>query len=72
MADIWTFGPPKDSNTQYGDGTIVPHRMWVVSLNGVAIGELELHCHKRHGPDGVVDVSYGLTAITYGPPPGGN
>ena len=71
MADVWSFGPPKDSSEQYGDGTIVPHRGWVVSLNGVAIGELELHCHKRRGPDGLLDVSYGLTAITYGPPPGG-
>ena len=71
LADLWQFGPPKDSQETYADGTIVPHRAWLVLLNGQPIGELELHCHRRRGPDGKLDVSYGLTAITYGPPPGG-
>ena len=71
MADTWEFGPSKDSTQAYGDGTVVPHRRFDVLLNGVPVGELELHCHRRHGPDGDADVSYGLTAIVYGPPRGG-
>jgi hypothetical protein len=72
MVDVWTFGPIRDSAEHYADGTTVPHRAWQVLLNGTAIGELELHCHRRRGPDGRIDVSYGLTAVTYGPPPGGS
>ena len=68
---IWSFDPVIDSSVSYADGTVLPHRSFVVRLDGKAIGELELHTHKRLGSDGKVDVSYGLTAIVYGPPPGG-
>ena len=71
MAEIWSFGPAKDSTETYADGTVVPHRAQLVLLNGRPIGEIEIHAHKRRGPDGLVDVSYGLTCICYGPPPGG-
>lgn len=69
--DVWTFGAPADSQTTYSDGTIVPSREWKVFLNGQRVGEVEVHLHKRRGPDGKVDVSFGITAIAYGPPPGG-
>ena len=71
MADMWRFGAAKDSAETYADGTTVPHRVQLVLLNEVVIGEIEIHCHRRRGTDGKVDVSYGLTCITYGPPPGG-
>lgn len=66
MADVWTFGEPEDDTETYSDGTVVPHRRQVVYRNGVAVGEIELHCHRRRGPDGVTDLSYGVTAIAYG------
>lgn len=69
--DVWTFGSPADSQTTYSDGTIVPSREWKIFLNGQRAGEVEVHLHKRRGPDGKVDVSFGITAIVYGPPPGG-
>jgi len=72
MADTWTFGKPTDDMQTYADGTAVPHRAQQVLLNGKPVGEIELHCHRRHGADGQVDVSYGLTCITYGPPGGGS
>lgn len=72
MANIWSFGQPKDSVETYANGDQVPHRGWQVFLNGVVIGELELHCHKRYGADGKLDVSYGVTAVVYSPPAGGN
>lgn len=68
MADIWTFGPAIDSTQTYADGTTVPHRVQLLRLNGVAVGEIEIHAHKRRGPDGITDISYGITAISYGPP----
>lgn len=71
MADVWSFGDPKDSLQTYADGCQVPHRGWTVTLNGVVVGELETHMHKRKGPDGKTDVSFGVTSIVYGPAPGG-
>lgn len=71
MNDVWTFGKPLDSTHNYADGTIVPHRDQVVYLNSVPIGELEIHMHKRRGDDGLLDVSFGITTIVYGPAPGG-
>ncbi len=71
MSDVWTFGAAKDSQTSYADGTKVPHRDQIVLLNGVPVGELEVHMHKRRGQDGVTDVSFGVTAIVFGPAPGG-
>ena len=71
MADEWSFGPPMDSTTNYTDGTIVPHRSQKVFFNGVSIGEVEVHMHKRKGRDGITDVSFGITTIVYGPAPGG-
>ena len=71
MSDVWEFAPPKDSATTYSDGTSVPHRAWQVLLNGVKVGEAEVHLHKRRGPDGKLDISFGFTAVVFGPPPGG-
>lgn len=72
MADEWTFGPTRDSETTYADGTVIPHRMWSLFLNnGVLVGEIGAHMHRRRGRDGRLDVSWGTTIITYGPPPGG-
>lgn len=72
MADMWTFGPPKDDSETYSDGTEVPHRYQAVFLNGVEVGYIEIHMHRRRGDDKVTDVSFGITACTYGPAPGGS
>lgn len=71
MTDIWSFGPPVDDTTTYTDGTVVPHRQQTVFYNGLAVGMIEIHMHKRKGPDDVTDVSFGITNIVYGPAPGG-
>lgn len=71
MADVWSFGPAKDNITTYSDGTTVPHRAQKVLLNDVVIGEIEIHTHKRKGPDGITDASFGITTVVYGPAPGG-
>ncbi len=71
MGDVWEFDPPVDSKTTYADGTVVPHRSWTVKLNGVVIGEIDIHTHKRLGPDGKTDVSYGATMVVFGPVAGG-
>lgn len=71
MPDVWKFGPPIDDTTDYSDGTIVPHRKQKVFLNEVVVGEIEIHMHKRKGPDGITDVSFGVTSVVYGPAPGG-
>ncbi len=71
MPDVWTFGPPRDDTNDYSDGTVTPHRSQKVLLNGVAVGEIEIHMHKRRGPDGVVDTSFGITNIVFGKPEGG-
>ena len=71
MADVWTFAPAEDSATTYADGTSVPHRGWRVLLNGQVVGEIDVHMHRRRGPDGKTDVSFGFTPVVYGPPPGG-
>lgn len=71
VSDVWTFGPAVDSVTTYADGTAVPHRDQLVYLNGVAVGQLEVHMHRRKGNDGITDVSYGVTAVVFGPAPGG-
>lgn len=70
--NVWSFGPPEDDTSTYSDGTVIPSRRQTVALNGVVIGELEIHTHKRKGRDGRVDFSAGITVITYGPVPGGN
>jgi len=72
MADVWEFREATDDTTLYSDGTSVPHRRQVVLLNGTPVGEIEIHMHKRAGRDKVTDVSFGITAIVYGPAPGGN
>lgn len=71
MNNTWSFGVAKDSLQTYADGTTVPHRAQTVLLNGKLIGEIELHCHRRLGLDGKVDVSFGITTIVFGPVPGG-
>ena len=71
MAYVWSFGPPQDDTTNYTDGTTIPHRMQKVYLNDVAVGEIEIHLHKRKGRDGITDVSFGITTIVYGPAHGG-
>ena len=67
MSDVWSFGTIQDSTETYSDGTVVPHRYQDVLLNGVKVGYVEIHMHKRKGPDGVVDASVGVTSVTYGP-----
>lgn len=69
MVDIWTFGPAKDSTETYSDGTSVPHRFQDVYLNGMKIGYVEIHMHKRRGTDATTDVSFGITNVVYGPVP---
>jgi hypothetical protein len=71
-ADVWTFGPHEDEATTYADGTTVPHRHQDVLLNGVKIGYVEIHMHKRRGRDRKTDVSFGITTCVYGPAPGGS
>ncbi len=70
--DVWTFGPPEDNSSDYTDGTVVPHRHQDVLLNGVKVGYVEVHMHKRRGRDGRTDVSFGTTTCVYGPAPGGS
>jgi hypothetical protein len=71
MKDIWAFGPPEDDTSDYSDGTVVPHRNQKVYFNGVPVGEIEIHMHKRRGTDKITDVSFGITTIVYGVPDGG-
>lgn len=72
MSDVWTFGPAKDSTQTYSTGDQVPHRHFTVSLNGKVVGEVECHMHRRRGPDGKPDASFGFTPVIYGPVPGGS
>lgn len=71
MSDQWTFEAPKDSTSTYADGTVVPGRTWRVRLNGVLVGECDVHLHKRRGPDGRLDLSWGFTGVTYSVDPAG-
>jgi hypothetical protein len=71
-ADVWTFGTSEDDTTTYADGTTVPHRHQDVLLNGVKVGYVEIHMHKRRGRDRKTDVSFGITTCVYGPAPGGS
>ena len=71
QAPVFTFGPPRDNTRELADGMVLPEREWLVYLNGRAIGEVEVHLHRRRGRDGKLDVSFGLTAVVYGPAPGG-
>jgi hypothetical protein len=64
--DVWTFGPPEDDTTDYSDGIVMPHRRQVLYRNGHPVGEIEIHAHRRRGPDKITDLSWGITAITYG------
>jgi len=59
---VWTFGAARDK-VERG----MPSRRQQLMLNGVAVGEIEVHAHKRKGKDRIVDLSWGVTAITYGP-----
>ncbi len=72
MADLWQFGEPEHHETKYADGTIVPHYEIPVFVDGREIGYLEVHMHKRYGRDKRRDVSFGVTAVVYGPVEGGN
>lgn len=63
VADEWTF----DVGSETHDDRQMPHVRLVCRLNGQAVGEAEVHVHKRKGRDGVVDLSWGSTFITYGP-----
>ncbi len=64
--NVWSFGPPDDDTHTYADGTVVPSRRQLVFLNGVAVGEIEIHQHRRKGRDYKLDFSAGITVITYG------
>ena len=70
--EVWSFGTPVDSEETYSDGTVVPHRFMDVLLDGVKIGYVEVHLHRRHGPDQLVDTSFGFTGVVYSKPVGGN
>ena len=72
MSDVWTFGELFNDSRDYADGTKVPSRRQVVLLNGTAVGEIEIHMHRRVGRDGRLDVSFGVTAVVYSPPAGGS
>lgn len=61
--DVWTF----DVGSITHDERHLPHVRVVCRLNGKAVGEAEVHIHKRAGRDKVTDLSWGFTAITYGP-----
>lgn len=65
MTNTWKFGEPFDDIETYADGTVVPHRAQKVFLNDVAVGEIEIHMHRRSGKDKIVDVSFGITTIAY-------
>ncbi|MFF4548603.1 hypothetical protein ACFY1J_30955 [Streptomyces sp. NPDC001406] len=69
MTDMWTFGPAEDDTETYGDGTQVPHRKQIIYRNGQPVGEIEIHAHRRAGPDRITDLSFGITCVTYGPLP---
>ena len=58
----WTFGPPDDDVVRG-----MPSRRTVCYHNGKAVGEIEIHTHARKGKDKITDLSWGVTAITYGP-----
>lgn len=72
MMATWSFGAPKDSVETYSDGTVVPHRYQDVLLDGVKVGYVEIHMHKRSGPDLQVDSSFGFTGVIYSKPVGGS
>lgn len=71
MADLWTFGPVKEHEDNYADGTVVPERTWAVLLNGEAVGEVNVHLHKRRGRDKITDLSVGITVVAFSPDPNG-
>lgn len=66
MPDIWKFSPVGDETDTYADGTTVPGRRQRVFLNDEAVGEIEIHMHRRRGRDGATDISFGVTAVAYG------
>lgn len=72
VGPIWSFGPVADEASQYTDGTVVPSRRQVVLLDGVPVGEIEIHLHRRKGRDRRPDLSYGITCVAFGPLPGGS
>ncbi len=75
MGDLWEFRNVSvhADHATYSDGTVVPAVDVDVFLNGVKVGEAEVHMHKRRGRDGKTDVSFGFTGVVYGPQtPGGN
>lgn len=72
VADVWEFGPVDEHQTNYADGTVVPHRTWKVILNGQQVGEVNVHLHKRRGRDKRTDLSVGTTVVAFSPDPTGN
>lgn len=72
LMPAWTFGPPRDSTETVGDGTTLPGRYQDVLLDGVKVGYVEIHMHRRSGPDKLTDVSFGFTGVAYGPTDGGS
>lgn len=71
MADVWEFGEERRDDSNYSDGTIVPHLEVDVLLNGKKVGLVEVHMHKRRGRDGLTDTSFGFTGVVYSTPQGG-
>jgi hypothetical protein len=62
--DTYTFAPPDDAIVRG-----MPSRRQLLLLDGLPIGEIEIHAHRRRGRDATPDLSWGITAITYGPLP---
>ena len=69
--NVWSFGPAKRHQQVYKNGDEVPHLKVKLKLNGVEVGYVEIHTHKRYGRDRKADVSFGFTGVVYGPTPGG-
>lgn len=60
---VFTFGPAKDHQKDYADGTSVPSRHQNLYFNGKKIGYIEIHMHKNKNPDGSMAVSFGITPV---------
>lgn len=74
MADLWEFRNVElePDHATYADGTVVPGLDADLYLNGVKVGYVNVHMHKRRGRDGRTDTSFGFTGVIYSPPTGGN
>ncbi len=67
MADVFEFTDLERDETTYSDGTRCPHLDFNVRLNGEKVGRGNVHLHRHRGRDGVADLSFGATFVSYGP-----